>query len=149
MADAADLSKSEVVTRWEKAKERASGLAKQIGHGAKPTAITAAGGGGAYFVEKSLKDVNALKGNYRKGGALIIGGHMLKKKNHDLGTGMIFLGGYMLARDYDEQQQRDAASAKAGTSQVAADSPKPSGAVDDFSPAEGLIDVAGLVDMAA
>lgn len=133
----AQMKKSEVVDKWEAAKTRAANLSKKLGGtGIKPTAMALAGGGAAFYVERAIADIDALKGNYRKGFAMAAVGHVLKKKAHDLGTGLVFLGGYLLAKDYQAQKDADKAAAGGAAAQI--------GGAKGF----GLDDVSGFVDAA-
>ncbi len=138
--EAKDLTKTEVVTKWEAAKTRAANLAKRVGGtGIKASAMAAGTGAAAFYVGRSIADVAALQGNYRKGLAFAAIGHVVKKKSHDVGTALVAVGGYLLAQDYQAQKDADAKTAGTATAQVAA------------TPAKGfgLDDVSGFVDAAA
>lgn len=86
--------------KYEAIKARARGHAHRIWGGVKGTAMDAGVGAGVGALLDAVKDIDTLKGPYRKAGALIIGGHLLKKKSHDAGTVMAGIGGLKAYLDY-------------------------------------------------
>lgn len=87
-------------TKVEAIKARARAHAAKVWHGGKGTAMAAGVGAAAGILLDSVKDIDALKGPYKKGLALIVGGHLLKKKSHDAGTALAAVGGLKIALDY-------------------------------------------------
>jgi hypothetical protein len=82
-------------------------LARRAGasaaRGLKGTAMTGGAGSAAYFAHKFLNQkVQTLnKSPFITPALLVVGGHFLKRKNADLGNGLIGAGGYALGMAID------------------------------------------------
>lgn len=93
----------------DRAKSRAREMASKIWHGSKGSLMSAGTGFAAFHVEQSLRGMDFFKSTqnadgtfsqaYRVPLAMAIGGHLLKKKQHDAGTSLLAVAGYQLANE--------------------------------------------------
>lgn len=91
-------------------KARAKHLAEKVGRGAKGTALAAGTGVGAYYANKAI-DAKVEDSTARRWGkplALIIGGHMVKRRQYDIGTGAVAIGGFLLGEAIDKTMAESA-----------------------------------------
>lgn len=134
------------------AARRAGGFAAK---GVKGTIASAAIGGAAYYIDKAIGDstsstVQSINKRYVKPAAYIVGGHFLKRKpggiRHDIGAGMVAIGGFLLAADFDADEGATETRA-ADTFSTGSSSPSTStGTQPGAAPAQGFGDAGMLVD---
>jgi hypothetical protein len=121
--------------KLDRAKERAKTLAKKIASGTKGTIIAAGTGvASAWVLPMAADKIDALNDDknenaaYYKGGALIVAGHLVKKKQYDAGTGLAAIGGYIIGEHLHKKSEEDSSSTS-------------SGAATDMKTAGALMDV--------
>jgi hypothetical protein len=89
------------VAEW---KARYKNLREKVGKGVagpKGTLIAAGVGAGVGYGEAKLRTVSFFANNwYATGGACVVGGHFLRKKNDGAGLALSAVGGFILAQDY-------------------------------------------------
>lgn len=106
----------------EALKARLKGLGHKLARGGKGTLIAGGTGVGLYYLEKvvdsnwgkgaaaeSGKDEDNKLGEYQDmivGAAYAAGGHFVKRKQYDAGTGMAAVGGYIFGRGMDHMMSK-------------------------------------------
>jgi len=110
----AALAKTSYKEKYEAIKARASGHAKKVWGGVKGTAMDGAVGAGTGALLDAVSNIDTLKGPYRRGLALMVGGHLLKKKSHDAGTALAAVGGLLMYLDYTGKSIAGAAKSTSG-----------------------------------
>lgn len=91
---------------YRKKARRAAAAIKGATRGAKGTAMAAAVGAVSMKAASYLDDnVDFIKNNWwGKGAALLVAGHFVAQKHHDIGRGLAGAAGAILMNDYEEAQ---------------------------------------------
>ncbi len=88
-------------------KARLKGLHAKIGGGIKGSVMAAGTGAvGFYALDMAVEKVEFLKKDYVLPAILVIGGHLVKRKQYDVGTAIIAIGAFLAAQTFKTNSEK-------------------------------------------
>jgi len=114
--------------KLEHLKARLKGLHAKIGGGLKGSAFAVGTGAiGYYAADMAVQKVEFLQKDYVLPAVLIIGGHLIKRKQYDIGTALMAIGAFLGAQTFKTNSEKDKGSTTSTTTTVPAMSGSPAG----------------------
>jgi hypothetical protein len=92
----------------EHLKSRLKGLHQKIGGGIKGSVFAAGtGAAGFYVLDMAVEKVEFLKKDYVLPALLVVGGHLVKRKQYDIGTAIIAIGAFLAAQTFKTNSSKE------------------------------------------